>query len=149
VDKFVLERSHDLTSGSFNVIGEKIAKGSELGGGVYNFIDNLPEEISYYRLKSLDLDGSSQISKILTLRRDPVFEIQVYPSVTSNEIFIQAPAGQSPGYLKMFNVNGQIVKKEKLTTTKKGIDIEDLSAGIYVLQIIHPNGFKTFKIQKI
>jgi large repetitive protein len=66
-DKFQILRSTDARN--FEAIGTIKAAGNSKDNRYYHFTDTAPVEgISYYRLKSIDTDGTSEVSKIASVR---------------------------------------------------------------------------------
>ena len=63
---FEILKSHDAFN--FRCIGRREAAGNSITKRGYDFIDNNIEEgIYYYMLKSIDIDGSSEYSKIISI----------------------------------------------------------------------------------
>jgi large repetitive protein len=66
-DKFQVLKSTDARN--FEAIGTIKAAGNSKDNRYYHFTDTAPfEGISYYRLKSIDTDGTSELSKIASVR---------------------------------------------------------------------------------
>ncbi len=88
-DKFQILRSTDARN--FETIGTIKAAGNTNDARNYNFTDNEPQDgISYYRLKTIDTDGSFEVSKIVSVR----FEkdqptIRVVNPVDDNTIIVR------------------------------------------------------------
>lgn len=95
-EKFVIERSTDVKE--FFKVGEVVANGHSHGTTHYNFLDrNLPIEqinIYYYRLKTIDTDGTTAISKIKSVIFDSdKFTLEVFPNPANGEVYVRINGG--------------------------------------------------------
>ncbi|MEP7322104.1 MAG: T9SS type A sorting domain-containing protein [Saprospiraceae bacterium] len=117
----------------------------------YSCIDYSPiPGINYYRLKQVDLDGSSTIypmkSLVISLKKT-----LVYPTLSSQKINIEI-SDQHSTYCQWYLTNpfgqtildGIIPEKNRST-----IDIDKLCNGPYILRLKSSNYQETFKIIKI
>ncbi len=104
-------------------------------------INNLQSSIIYYRLRSVDADGKSQLSQVRIIRvgkQAELLNISLYPNPASNELRISVPAAwqNKEVVLEVFNQNGQ-----KLRAFRNGnanqtevLTIQDLAPGFYFLK---------------
>ncbi len=109
----------------------------------YNYIDNLDNTIiknAYYRLKTVDLDGTFEYSNIIPVeitRKNT--EIQVYPIPVRGEAMIEIEAKGTIIIRDMFGrVVAQQVKSDKSTNVT--INLSHLPSGNYFVQFLNPNG---------
>ncbi|MFK8038290.1 MAG: DUF2341 domain-containing protein [Crocinitomicaceae bacterium] len=131
-DYFVIEKSIDANSW-FELARVKGA-GTSFSTIDYSYIDeNLKDKISYYRLKQIDFDGSSSLSKTesVTLKylRN---EFSVYPNPASNQVTIET---KGAGTISIRSATGQIINQ--LIVNNSGstiINIESLPKGIYFVE---------------
>jgi alpha-tubulin suppressor-like RCC1 family protein len=136
----------------FNTIGTVTAK----GGGNYSFTDaTLPANANtlYYRLLTVDNDGSSPPSNVLAVKLNinTAGTLSIFPNpVTGNQFTVilnNLPKGTYQ--LKLNNILGIIVNKINFvydgTTLSKTIDA-DLPAGVYYLSIITQGYSETQKL---
>jgi hypothetical protein len=124
--KFDIERSND--GKIFSKIGEALAKGKS---AIYNFVDEQPFDISYYRLRQIDLDGKEMVSKIVSIIHANN-EIQIFPNPTTGKIYIQSNVFQLNN-LHLFNHLGQMLMRKNIINSE--IDISNLPNGIYYIEI--------------
>lgn len=94
----------------------------------YDFVDNDPLSKNYYRLRQIDDDGTTTLSKVVSVVKTGSTALKIYPSLVSDVINIEATGDN----LQIINVLGQVVMKEKLTSL---IDVSALSQGTYILKI--------------
>ncbi len=76
--------------------------------------------------------------------------IEVYPNPASSYINIDVNADQVSTYqFKLYDMNGRVVKDESPNSSSYyRINIEDIPAGVYLLEIISRAGVASFKIVK-
>ncbi|MBK8686647.1 MAG: T9SS type A sorting domain-containing protein [Bacteroidetes bacterium] len=133
--RFDIERSRD-ESLSFEKIGSVSAAAYPDIENHYSFLDPAPwPGINYYRLKQVDLDGKWTYSKTISIdnSRD---ELIVFPNPANNQIWIGRQSKASAFLIT--NTAGQTLK----SGTTKGdeyLDIQELPAGIYFLQMNQQN----------
>lgn len=74
--------------------------------------------------------------------------IAVYPNPVSQYFIITSPHA-SVNFVEIYNVNGQLVKIQKLEEVNNKVNIEDLESGVYYLRIYNGESFlKSDKIIK-
>lgn len=113
--------------------------------GSYRFLDTQPSEgVNYYRLKTVDRDGTVTLSGIISQRWSHEFHgaYQVYPTILSSqdqmEINIKAPS-QHAGLtsISLIDLNGKIIFKEKMMLEESSPNVinlpHNLPAGTYFL----------------
>ena len=139
VKEFQVEKSVDGVN--FQKIGT-VPAASIANGRQYSFVDrNLRHENNYYRLKSLDMDGQFEFSKIVTVRNPSAvkipFNILSNPVQTNLDIQfnndadgpVQLTLSDMTGKTVM-NWNGRDMSNRKLTLN---VSNRRLGAGVYVL----------------
>jgi beta-glucanase (GH16 family) len=142
---FSIERSNDGTH--FTSIGSLKGSGTTNTERSYNFSDETPLSISYYRLHQTDFNGETTVSKIVSVSRDKGATARFYPSVTKGDVTIELP-NEAPANICISNIIGQtVVTKIGLIGTSR-LDISHLSAGTYFLTIIQTGVSDTYKLIK-
>lgn len=89
---FIIEKSHDGSNfKSIGKINSKGISGNSSGSLSYDYIDqDLKHPLYYYRLKQVDLDGSAQYSKTISVKiYSP--EFKVYPNPNTGVFSIDVP----------------------------------------------------------
>ncbi|MEO8416017.1 MAG: T9SS type A sorting domain-containing protein [Ginsengibacter sp.] len=129
---------------NFTMIGKVAALGGNGIANQYNFIDlpalNLPGNSLYYRLQSVDKNGSSIYSKTISVRLKYFSSFTIFPNPAKevlNAELLSSKEGQST--IKIINVEGKIIK-QLMVQTHKGynhlqINITDLQAGSYSIRV--------------
>ncbi len=140
-DYFDVERSKD--GYEFEPIGRVKGYGAGISSESlkYSIIDKeLCEDIRYYRLKQVDIDGAFSYSKPVAIDCKRSNGIELYPNPADNSITYQFYYRENTDLvLNIMDISGRIVRHEKITV-QKGINllhalIDDLAAGAYTLRI--------------
>ena len=100
--------------------------------------------VVYYRIKSVDIDGSVKYSGIIKMVNGTSFSntIRVYPSPASNQITVQHPQLAERARITITTADGRSIRQltPAAGTSNTMIDISSLSAGMYVLRLDNGNG---------
>ncbi|MVM32293.1 T9SS type A sorting domain-containing protein [Spirosoma sp. HMF4905] len=147
---FEVQRSQNARS--FETIGRVSAIGNSTTQQSYLFRDEdltrLPSVV-YYRLHSVDLDGSYSDSKIISLTQASTFSrLHIYPNpvVSGGSVRINAPLGDSQ--VSVRNLTGQRlpVQISNPESGKTELNLGSLPSGIYILNMIVKEGSQTQKL---
>ncbi len=133
-----VQRSID--GNSFTTIGSVGAK----GGGDYSFVDaNLPTAITklYYRLESVDKDGSKQYSKVVTVNLNTTLHtLTIFPNPVKATLSAQVTTTTTEKVVvQITDMQGKLLQQQ-LTQLQVGnntinINAGNLTNGTYVLLI--------------
>lgn len=151
-DRFELEKaSEDLVFTKIATI-QPILAGEPVSLRQYSYIDQTPYTgYTYYRLKSIDLDGTSEYSNVAGVLYEGTGEkLSVYPNPVVGSIMkIKVPFNPTQ-HDKIILLNMQGVEMLQANVTVSGEQELSLGKGIkpgmYVLQYTSPVLFKTFKV---
>jgi hypothetical protein len=139
---FDVERSPDGVS--FTKIGSVPAGGPQgaATGRDYTFTDVQPlPSLSYYRLKLVDLDGSSTYSKVVAIRWDKNSFITLFPNPAKDVVNVQLGMPAGTVSLQIVDALGRTVRNMRLTssgsTLSVAIDVSGFARGSYY---IHAGG---------
>jgi len=136
-DRFEIERSFNGID--FHKIGFVEGAGNSTAILNYNFVDKDPMNgQSYYRIKQVDFDASSSYSNLEAVEINRATNIQIIPNPARDIAYINLSSISGSAALRIFNITGQIVKDIQIsgqTTNLLPLDISDLEAGTYVLEI--------------
>lgn len=136
---FFVERSVDnQVWSSLGFVASLTATGNSHSTLSYQYLDTDPQDgINYYRLKQVDFDGKFEYSVVKHIRVTAGSGVDVYPNPATNHITIDhLAAGQ---IVRIFNLNGKLVKHLNTTAKRLSIPVSDLSNGVYVIQIVDSN----------
>ncbi|MFK7776071.1 MAG: LamG-like jellyroll fold domain-containing protein [Saprospiraceae bacterium] len=129
-DYFIIERSNDGIL--FSNIGKVSGDTNSQSDKQYTFLDKDPHfGINYYRLKQVDIDGSHEYSKVISIAfeiRNP--KVIIYPNPTDEFIHISGLKSELQE-VSIINSLGKVVLRTKLNGNV--LDLSSLTAGIYVI----------------
>ncbi|MDW3649293.1 MAG: T9SS type A sorting domain-containing protein [Bacteroidia bacterium] len=143
---YLIERSSDATS--FEVIGEIGSQGNSQDKRAYEYYDRSPlVGHSYYRLKSVDLDGSLQYSHIEEIWIDLGSEALIYPNPNSDHqvnIRWEALAPNQALQIEVYNLQGHLLIQEERVQLSAGFIHqfqlpESLPAASYLIRLSQGN----------
>jgi hypothetical protein len=151
-DYFVIERSID------NILYEEVDRvmgnGTTTSISTYFYTDTkasgIPSNEIYYRIKQVDYNGKETYSDVVTLVKDAIDAVYVYPNPTAdlvtidlNESFIESAV------ISIFNLEGkEIHTTEKLNGGAIKIDLTAFEKGPYVVVINTQHTLYTYKLIK-
>jgi hypothetical protein len=122
---FEIERSTDGTK--FTTIGKVNALNKASN---YQYIDNQPLAVSYYRLRQIDNDGSFSFSKVVSVaNKNTKAVLSVYPTLVADVLNIST---EDVSNYQVFNLLGQQVLSGAAASR---IDVGSLTKGTYFLRI--------------
>jgi Secretion system C-terminal sorting domain len=135
---FSIERSADGVN--FTGIGQVNANGNSSSMKNYRFNDENPPIRSFYRLRSVDLDGRSTLSKVIVLERQGAGSMQVYPTAVSSSVNISVGSDKNQAAtILIFDALGKLLVKKEITVTKGTntvrLPLTGLTAGNYYLHM--------------
>lgn len=131
-DRFEIEYS--TTGINFEKIGE-VATGSNN----YSFLHTSANDIAYYRLKSVDIDGRFEYSKIIKIVNDASAsrKVNIYPVPATDHFTVSIEgfvAGERVPY-SIVNGVGAIVKNGFISTNNQRVDLVNVKPGVYYISI--------------
>jgi hypothetical protein len=135
----LLERSPDGVH--WTELGRKTGQTVSASQIYYQLEDNQPFNESYYRLRSIDLDGQEAVSKTILLRREPGFGIdRVFPVPTSGILTVQFGTDQETNVsMRLYNLAGALMLEQSSEAVRGNnqtrLSLEALPAGLYFLQM--------------
>lgn len=143
VSHFEVERSHD--GKNYSKAGIVFAFGNTSEEVKYAFTDkginaNDPGVI-YYRLRSIDNDGTSELSHVRSIRigkKEEQLRIVAYPNPVVNELRVTIPShwqGKKVSY-ELYSNNGQMLFQSvsAMGSQTETIDISRFAAGNYIVK---------------
>jgi hypothetical protein len=138
---FELQKSTDAKE--FNNILEVKATNSSL----YNAVDNNPNiGTNYYRLKMVNLDGTSKYSNIISIDYDEDASYVTFENPANNNEILITTNLKNP-IIKIATSVGTNINFEKLTTQKGyKLKLPNISGGLYNISIISDGKVITKKI---
>ena len=147
---FVAERSAD--GKIFHRLGTLAAAGSTQVRTAYDLTDEQPlSGISYYRLRQIDLDGTTTDSPVRNVKRGLASgeSLAVYPGRSAQEWVVSTalPAetlAQGPAAVRVFDALGRLQQvpcpADASQAGQWALDLRSLPAGIYIVRLITAAG---------
>jgi len=139
---FQIERRHESEE-EFVSIGRQLTKGSD-SKYTMNDYDVERDGAYYYRLRSIDTDGSEQLSEVISVQisRDRENGVSIYPNPAVSDVNIELSLN-APKQVKIdiYDTQGKLIRGNVLEgrlekgTVNKAIDVNDIPAGVYNVQI--------------
>lgn len=133
---------------TFHSIGKVAAAGNSSELKSYRFSDRQPNNgTNFYKLLSVDLDGTTAYSKVVLLNRNSNEALKVFPVPVQDELHITGLNWESIKELRVMNITNNVVFK---TTHKvETIDFSKFASGFYFIQIIKSNAVtEVYKVVK-
>jgi hypothetical protein len=132
---FVIERSNNGTS--FAPVAEVDANNILLGSK-YRYDDvKTPKTVLFYRLKSVDMDGSFFYSKIVRLHPDVKedFNLSVFPNPASSYLTVSHPKTAEKASLEIYARDGKRLGEYMIAKglVQSTINISSLPNGYYII----------------
>ncbi len=125
--EFKIQRSSDLKNWKeIGVLPYSIQKVN------YSFIDDQPLRKNYYRIQTLDFDGISTYSKVLSISISENSSISISPNPVKDVIYVSGINEKSPVQYKVYNTFGEKIQQE---ITNGIIRLKNTVPGMYFLQI--------------
>jgi len=145
VSHFSIEKSND--GANFSETGVVFANGNTSETKNYSFTDgniNTSQAgVIYYRLRSVDIDGKSELSQVKTIRigkkNEQSISILTYPNPVSAEVRVTIPTnwqGKKVSY-ELLNSNGQIMQRNIAATGSQteSMNVNSLTPGFYIIKV--------------
>jgi hypothetical protein len=131
---YVVERSADGVN--FKSIGS-VASLNTAAQHTYTLTDASPlEGVSYYRLRMIDIDGSSRLSSnVVTIKIGKLTGIQILPNPVQNNIMLHHLQTAAEATIKVLSADGKVVMTYRAVanSTQTSIPANTLSQGVYVV----------------
>jgi hypothetical protein len=104
----------------------------------YHAIDsNSSHDVTYYRLKQVDLDNNFRYSMIRAVSgmNDTRVTVKIYPNPNKGQFSIQIDGSTAAQTVHIINEAGQMIKELTINSQQNNLAISNLSPGLYYIQI--------------
>lgn len=146
------EIQHSTDNRTFTTIGKEEGAGNSDVNIDYSFAhDNPTNGINYYRLQQFDFDGQSEYSQIVSVRFGKEAGLAVYPNPVQSEVTIAlGEEFATNATAEVISQNGRTVLRETFTAKSftQTMNVNNLSAGVYVLRVVNGNEVYTKRFIK-
>lgn len=136
---FIIKHSSDGVS--FTDIGNVPAIGK--GANSYEFTDNRPSNgINYYRLQSIDKDGSSTYSKVVTVNLADKQSFSIIPNPARDFATVSFSKTVDKATIAVYDITGKTVILQSISgsTNSYRLNTQPLTNGFYVIKVITATG---------
>ncbi|MCX8210835.1 MAG: T9SS type A sorting domain-containing protein, partial [Lewinella sp.] len=140
-DRYEVERSTNTISG-WSVIGEVLAAGNSATELRYELMDESPIANAYYRLRMVDLDGTSTYSDIVELANTTLSssELSIFPVPALNEVTVNFEAqAEGKAQIMLTDLTGRTVSEQEMNVTTgqntETINLQRRAPGIYLVRV--------------
>ncbi len=143
--KFIIQHSSDGIS--FTDIGNINATGN--GANIYDFTDNNPVNgINYYRLKSVENDGRSSYSKVVSVTFGDKESFSIVPNPAKDFATISFSKSFDKASIAVYDMAGKQVIKQSLnaSTSTYKLNTQSLKSGLYVIKVNTDKGIYNEKL---
>lgn len=129
---FEVQRSND--SRVFTTIKSVNAMGNSLTSSFYHYEEEfLPRGTYYYRLKEVDADGQSDMTRIVSVRVEGNETVRIFPNPSSDAINVES--SQALKRIDIFNSAGKLVQSAQTGEKSIRLNIAGLPKGLYVVSV--------------
>ena len=141
---YVVERSADGLA--FAPFTSPIApRGRANFGADYTMEDPAPGELTYYRLRMEDLDGSVAFSDVVSVRRTDAKPFRLAPNPATHAVNLTF-ATAAPRTVQLTDVTGRRYGRYRTETTALTLPLTDLPTGVYLVTVSGPAGRSTERL---
>jgi hypothetical protein len=147
--EFIVERSVDgLRYQALAVVPAIANVGPALQTRLYSFLDaELSRPLLFYRIRQVDLDGSSSYSEVVLVATEkrslpPRIE-KLLLDPASGTVSLSVVHAEFPMQVQVYAMSGQLLKQKTIYTATVSMNIRELPAGVYYLQLISKNGYRS------
>ena len=126
----------------FFEIGKVYSQGNTNRPKKYTFVDyNPPKNLAFYRLKSVDIDGTVHYSHIVNVPiNNQTEDIEIYPNILYHNQPLQLRLSDTfdGGDFGLYDLNGQLIfRKSHITKGLNTIDLPSYPKGMYIVRVSH------------
>jgi len=141
VSHFQIERSVD--GKDWKQIGRLPAAGNTTFSQQYKYTDQEAQDgDNYYRIKTIDFDGSYQYSNVIRIHTKLLNDFQLSPNPAKESLSIISELNAAN--LTIIDINGIVVLTEKLRSNGN-VDISNLAEGVYLVRLEGAGGQRASK----
>lgn len=144
---FELEKS--LDGKIFTVASKTNAQGNSLQINNYYVLDkNETNQVTYYRLKNVDLNGTFHYSDIISVKNQATSDLSLYPNPTKNGKFnIKLNAKSEQQQIDILDQQGRVViSYDNLVDNEVHVNLEQQQKGIYFVILSTNDEVRTYKL---
>ena len=136
LQKFIVERSSTATNSNWEIAGSITATGNTTTSHSYQLVDSKPlSGVSYYRLRSVDVDGKETVSAIRQVNIDSkANSIQVYPTLVQKGSFIKVITTEQVKY-QLIDMSGKTLLTGTFVSGANTLPL-NVNTGNYIIETL-------------
>lgn len=129
---FEVERADNPAAG-FQALGRLASGGTSTQARTYQFVDARPLALGYYRLRQVDLDGTTTFSPVVAVRAElPPAGLAAYPSPAVETLTVTGATGTE---LELLDQTGRLVRRVPATASPwQQVQVGGLPGGTYFVR---------------
>jgi hypothetical protein len=132
---------------SFTTVGTTAPSGIDATYKNYAFVHTSPVNgKNYYRIKMVDKDGAVKYSPVREADIN-ISNILVYPNPFKNILNVILKDAAAPVKMRITDVSGRVVLQQNFSGATS-LNINNISSGMYILQVIDGSTVHSFKLIK-
>ena len=129
--EFIVERSAD--GRTYRQLGSLPANGV---ASAYTIHDAQPfRGDNYYRLKMVDQDGKTELSRVVRVNFGRAYTISLMPNPAKDKVYLNIAGLDKKALVEIFDANSRRVQLTQLTGQNTALDLGRLSKGLYLMKI--------------
>ena len=134
-EMFYLERSRNGQAG-WTTIATQEAAGNSQALLTYSAVDERPAAQSYYRLRMVDFDGSTQLSEVVLLHQPQTAMLSAYPNPIADRLTLETKLDR-PAEYRLLDVYGRTVRRGLIGAgdLRTTLQLDDIPAGQYIVRV--------------
>ena len=102
----------------------------------YTITDPAPPTSAYYRVRTVDLDGSEHLSPIIHLERTAGAGIRLAPNPAVDYFTVDVPGRTAAtGHLRLYSSQGALIREQPLVGGNQRIPTAGLADGLYLVEV--------------
>jgi hypothetical protein len=122
------------------------------GQSSYSFVDAQPAAITYYRIKSVDLDGKPGYSAIVSVKSgQSSVVLRAFPTPVRKDLTIQHNAATVSTRISISSIDGRLIQSimPVVGSQQTTVDLSAARAGLYIVRFDNgTGGVETLKVMK-
>jgi Secretion system C-terminal sorting domain len=130
---FHIERSNDATN--WKTIGYQKGAGESNDKLTYNFVDEGPLSISYYRLRQEDFDGRETLSKVISVEQKGKLNAILTPNPAKDVLNINIQNEVKNVAVAVYDMVGRSVLTSTFSGGQSALNVSNLTNGMYMIHI--------------
>lgn len=130
---FQIERSYDTKH--WLSIGYVKGSGNSNTQLSYNYQDESPLGLSYYRLRQQDFDGKETYSNVISIKSESKTKVIIAPNPVRSDLVISFESETYAEEVNVYDVLGRLISKFKNPSGRLEVDMQNAQAGMYIVEI--------------